>query len=98
MKENNKSRNEKQPVEYPSAGSTFKRPPNNFAGKLIMEAGLAGKTIGGACISKKHCGFIINNGNATCNDVLTLADFACKQVKEKFNINLEKEIRVIGES
>lgn len=98
MKENNKIRNEKQPVEYPSAGSTFKRPPNNFAGKLIMEAGLAGKTIGGACISKKHCGFIINNGNATCKDVLELADFACKQVKDKFNINLEKEIRVIGES
>ncbi len=98
MKENNKIRNEKQPVEYPSAGSTFKRPPNNFAGKLIMEAGLAGKTIGGACISKKHCGFIINNGNATCEDVLELADFACKQVKDKFNINLEKEIRVIGES
>ena len=98
MKQNNKSRNEKQPVEYPSAGSTFKRPPNNFAGKLIMEAGLAGKSIGGASISKKHCGFIINNGDATCEDVLKLADFACSQVKEKFNINLEKEIRVIGES
>ncbi len=98
MKQNNKTRNEKQPIEYPSAGSTFKRPPNNFAGKLIMEAGLAGKTIGGACISKKHCGFIINNGNATCKDVLDLADFACKEVKNKFNINLEKEIRVIGES
>nr|WP_317358613.1 UDP-N-acetylmuramate dehydrogenase [uncultured Tyzzerella sp.] len=98
MKQNNKTRNEKQPIEYPSAGSTFKRPPNNFAGKLIMEAGLSGKTIGGACISKKHCGFIINNGGATCEDVLKLADFACRTVKEKFNINLEKEIRVIGES
>ncbi|WP_317367795.1 UDP-N-acetylmuramate dehydrogenase [uncultured Tyzzerella sp.] len=97
MKQNNKTRNEKQPVEYPSAGSTFKRPLNNFAGKLIMEAGLAGKTIGGACISKKHCGFIINNGNATCEDVLKLADFACTKVKEKFDINLEKEVRVIGE-
>lgn len=98
MKQNNKTRNEKQPVEYPSAGSTFKRPLNNFAGKLIMEAGLAGKSIGGACISEKHCGFIINTGNATCKDVLALADFACKEVKDKFNINLEKEIRVIGES
>lgn len=98
MKQNNKTRNEKQPIEYPSAGSTFKRPHNNFAGKLIMEAGLAGKTIGGACISKKHCGFIINNGNATCEDVLKLADFAYSEVKEKFNINLEKEVRVIGES
>ncbi|WP_250277652.1 UDP-N-acetylmuramate dehydrogenase [[Clostridium] colinum] len=98
MKQNNKARNEKQPVEYPSAGSTFKRPVNNFAGKLIMEAGLAGKSIGGACISNKHCGFIINNGNATCEDVLKLADFACKEVKNKFNITLEKEIRVIGES
>ena len=98
MKQNTKSRNEKQPVEYASAGSTFKRPPNNFAGKLIMEAGLSGKTIGGASISQKHCGFIINKGDATCEDVLKLADFACKEVKEKFDIELEKEIRIIGES
>ncbi len=97
MKENNKTRNEKQPIEYPSAGSTFKRPLNNFAGKLIMEAGLSGTSIGDACISKKHCGFIINKGNATCEDVLKLADFACKQVEDKFNIVLEKEVRVIGE-
>lgn len=98
MKKNTKSRNEKQPVEYASAGSTFKRPPNNFAGKLIMEAGLSGKTIGGACISQKHCGFIINKGDATCEDVLKLVDFVCREVKEKFNIELEKEIRIIGES
>lgn len=97
MKNFNKTRNEKQPIEYPSAGSTFKRPKNNFAGKLIMEAGLAGKTIGGACISEKHCGFIINKGGATCSDVLKLADIACKEVFEKFGINLEKEIRLIGE-
>ena len=97
MKENTKNRNDKQPIEYPSGGSTFKRPLNNFAGKLIMEAGLAGKTIGDACISKKHCGFIVNLGNATCEDVLKLADFACNEVKNKFNIDLEKEIRVIGE-
>lgn len=98
MKKNTKSRNEKQPVEYASAGSTFKRPTNNFAGKLIMEAGLSGKAIGGACISQKHCGFIINKGDATCEDVLKLADFVCREVKEKFNIELEKEIRIIGES
>lgn len=97
MKEITKTRNEKQPVEYPSAGSTFKRPLNNFAGKLIMEAGLKGKNVGGAYISEKHCGFIVNKGGATCKDVLELAEIACKEVKEKFNTNLEKEIRVIGE-
>ncbi len=98
MKTNTKTRNQKQPVEYPSAGSTFKRPKDNFAGKLIMEAGLAGKTVGDACISSKHCGFIINLGNASCNDVLSLIDIAYKEVKEKFNISLEKEIRILGES
>ncbi|MDE6181859.1 MAG: UDP-N-acetylmuramate dehydrogenase, partial [Eubacteriales bacterium] len=97
MKEINKTRNEKQPIEYPSAGSTFKRPLNNFAGKLIMEAGLKGKSVGGAYISEKHCGFIVNKGGATCKDVLELAEIACKEVKKKFDINLEKEIRVIGE-
>lgn len=97
MKEINKTRNEKQPIEYPSAGSTFKRPLNNFAGKLIMEAGLKGRNVGGAYISEKHCGFIVNKGGATCKDVLELAEIACKEVKEKFNINLEKEIRIIGE-
>ncbi|MDE6357009.1 MAG: hypothetical protein K2L15_00285, partial [Eubacteriales bacterium] len=84
-------------IEYPSAGSTFKRPLNNFAGKLIMEAGLKGRNVGGAYISEKHCGFIVNKGGATCKDVLELAEIACKEVKEKFNINLEKEIRIIGE-
>lgn len=97
MKDISKSRIEKQPLEYPSAGSTFKRPLNNFAGKLIMEAGLKGKNVGGAYISEKHCGFIINKGSATCSDVIELADIAYKTVKEKFNICLEKEVRVIGE-
>ena len=97
MKEINKTRNEKQPIEYPSAGSTFKRPKNNFAGKLIMEAGLKGKCVGGACISEKHCGFIINKGGATCSDILKLADIACQEVSEKFGVDLEKEIRLIGE-
>lgn len=97
MKDINKRRNEKQPIEYPSAGSMFKRPLNNFAGKLIMEAGLRGKTIGGACVSEKHCGFIINKGGATCKDVLDLADEVSKTVDDKFNVKLEKEVRVIGE-
>lgn len=90
-------RNSKQPIEYPSAGSVFKRPTNNFAGKLIMDAGLKGKSVGGACVSEKHCGFIINKENATCSDVETLIEDVTKKVNEKFNIKLEKEIRIIGE-
>lgn len=97
MKEFNKTRNEKQPIEYPSAGSTFKRPKDNFAGKLIMEAGLSGKFVGGAYISEKHCGFIVNKGGATCEDVLALSNMACEEVFSKFGIQLEKEIRLIGE-
>ena len=97
MKDIRNNRNEKQPVEYASAGSTFKRPLNNFAGKLIMEAGLKGRNVGGAYVSEKHCGFIINKGNATCQDVLQLIDIVYSEVYNKFNIKLEKEIRVIGE-
>ncbi len=89
------SRIEKQPLDLPSAGSAFKRPEGAFAGALIDECGLRGYTIGGAAISQKHCGFIVNIGNATCNDVLTLADEVCKIVKEKTNFVLEKEIRVV---
>ena len=86
----------KQPLEYPSAGSTFKRPEGYFAGQLIMEAGLRGFQIGGAKVSDKHCGFIINTGNATARDV---RDVICKvqeQVKEQFHINLETEILFLG--
>lgn len=93
-----KQRLEKQPFEYQSAGSTFKRPLNNFAGKLIMEAGLKGKNVGGAYVSEKHCGFIINkNGDATCSDVLNLMEIIYNVVLEKFNVKLEKEVKVIGE-
>ncbi len=96
MKEFNRQRTEKQPVNLPSAGSTFKRPLDNFAGKLIMDAGLRGYTIGGASISEKHCGFIVNDNNATCEDVLSLINLARTKVKDEFNILLEEEVRIIG--
>jgi len=81
----------------PSVGSTFKNPPGNFAGKLIEEAGLKGKQIGGAKISEKHANFIINLGNATASDVKALIDLMKSEVKKKSNIDLEEEIRYIGE-
>ena len=86
---------EKQPLEYPSAGSAFKRPQGAFAGALIQQCGLRGKRVGGAAISEKHCGFIVNLGGATCADVLALADLVCKTVKEQTGYLLEKEIRVV---
>lgn len=91
-------RNSKQPVDYPSAGSIFKRPVNNFAGKLIMEAGFKGKKCGGACVSEKHCGFIINYKDATCKDVETLIENITDEVYKQFNVRLEKEVRIIGEN
>lgn len=90
-------RNLKQPLEYPSAGSTFKRPEGYFAGKLIMEAGLAGLRVGGAQVSEKHCGFIVNTGRATACDVMRLMHQVQKAVREKFEIDLEPEIRLLGE-
>lgn len=92
-----KQRNEKQPVEFPSAGSTFKRPVGHFAGKLIMDAGLRGFAVGGAKISEKHCGFVINQGNATAEDVLELVERVKEIVYEKSGVMLEPEIRKIGE-
>lgn len=92
-----KRRREKQPLSYPSAGSVFKRPPNNFAGKLIEDAGLKGYRIGEACISEKHAGFIINLGDAKAEDVRKLIYLAQKTVYEKFGILLEPEIQFIGE-
>lgn len=89
-------RREKQPLEYPSAGSTFKRPEGHFAGKLIMDAGLSGYSIGGACISEKHCGFIINKGGATADNVIELINFTKKTVKEKFGVEIEPEIKMLG--
>lgn len=86
---------EKQPLDYPSAGSAFKRPQGAFAGALIQQCGLRGARVGGAAISEKHCGFIVNLGGATCADVLALADLVCKTVKEQTGYLLEKEIRVV---
>ncbi|MDR2939490.1 MAG: UDP-N-acetylmuramate dehydrogenase [Clostridiales bacterium] len=90
-------RKEKQPVEYPSAGSTFKRPEGYFAGKLIMDSGLKGFKIGGAMVSEKHCGFIINYGNATAGDILKLMAHVTETVYKTFNVKLEPEVRVIGD-
>ncbi|MCL2397015.1 MAG: UDP-N-acetylmuramate dehydrogenase [Defluviitaleaceae bacterium] len=90
-------RTTKQPLNLPSAGSTFKRPPGKFAGKLIMDAGLRGYAIGGAQVSEKHCGFVVNTGGATAADILTLMDHVQCTVQEKFGIWLEPEVRIIGE-
>lgn len=87
-------RRDKQPLEYPSAGSTFKRPEGYFAGALIEECGLRGKCVGGAQISEKHCGFVINKGGATCKDVLELCRLCSDTVLEKKGVKLEMEIRV----
>ncbi len=92
-----KMRMQRQPLEYPSAGSTFKRPEGYFAGKLIMETGLAGLRVGGAEVSEKHCGFLINRGGATAWDVLRLASQVQNAVQEKFGVVLELEIRLAGD-
>ena len=90
-------RREKQPLEFPSAGSTFKRPENNFAGKLIMEAGLSGLKSGGAKVSEKHCGFIINEGGATSGDIYSLIKEVQEKVFQSSGIRLEPEVMMIGE-
>lgn len=90
-------RREKQPLEYPSAGSTFKRPKGYFAGKLIMDAGLRGFQVGGAQVSEKHCGFVINKGNATAADICALMDEVTRIVKEKYAVTLEPEVKKVGE-
>lgn len=92
-----KRRTEKQPLEFPSAGSTFKRPEGYFAGKLIMDSGLRGYKIGGAMVSEKHCGFVINTGNATCSDVINIIEHIKKTVFEKFGVMLNAEVKIIGE-
>ena len=86
-----------QPLEYPSAGSTFKRPEGYFAGKLIMDAGLRGYQVGDAQVSEKHCGFVINKGNATAADVLTLIENVREKVQEQFGVTLEPEVKFLGE-
>ena len=97
MKEYTKARVEKQPLEYPSAGSTFKRPEGHFAGKLIMDAGLRGYQVGGAQVSEKHCGFVINKGNATATEIRTLMRDVAKKVEEQFGVQLEAEVILLGE-
>lgn len=96
IKEYTKARVEKQPLEYPSAGSTFKRPEGYFAGKLIMDAGLRGYRVGDAQVSEKHCGFVINRGNATATEIKTLMENVAKKVKEEFGVDLEAEVIMLG--
>ena len=88
-------RRDKQPLDKPSAGSTFKRPAGAFAGALIEQCGLRGHRCGGAAVSEKHCGFVVNLGGATCADVLALCDEVARTVKEQTGYTLEKEIRVV---
>ena len=97
MAELAEQRREKQPLQYPSAGSTFKRPEGYFAGKLVQDAGLKGKTIGGAQVSEKHSGFLINIGGATAQDILDLIAFCQKEVKDQFGVTMETEVKIVGE-
>ena len=90
-------RESKQPLEFPSAGSTFKRPEGHFAGKLIQDSGLKGYSIGGAAVSVKHSGFDINKGNATAKDILDLIEHIQKDVKKQFGVDLLPDVRIIGE-
>lgn len=90
-------RESKQPLEYPSAGSVFKRPPGYFAGKLIQDSGLQGKGVGGAEVSTKHAGFIINKGNATASDYIGTIEMVQRVVKETFDVDLELEVKIVGE-
>lgn len=89
-------RREKQPLEYPSAGSAFKRPAGHFAGQLIEQAGLKGYQVGGAQVSEKHCGFVINKDHATAADILNLCKDVKKQVRDKSGVDLETEIKMLG--
>ncbi len=97
MAELAQQRREKQPLQYPSAGSTFKRPEGYFAGKLISDAGLKGKTIGDAQVSEKHAGFIVNMGHATAKDILDLIAYCQTEVEKQFGVRLETEIKIVGE-
>lgn len=96
MEELKAARTTKQPLEYPSAGSTFKRPEGHFAGKLIMDAGLRGCKRGGAQVSEKHCGFVINTGDATAQDVLDLVSHVQNEVERQFGVKLEMEVKTLG--
>jgi UDP-N-acetylmuramate dehydrogenase len=96
MRDFNKRRNEKQPINLPSAGSTFKRPDGYYAGKLIEDAGLKGLTHGGASVSKLHAGFIVNDNNATADEIIELIQIVTDKVHEKSGVTLEPEIRILG--
>lgn len=96
MKELSEARREKQPLEFPSAGSTFKRPEGYFAGKLIMDANLRGYRVGGAQISEKHCGFVVNRGGATAADVQKLIKDVQDKVYDTFQVRLEPEVKLVG--
>ncbi|TQR07284.1 UDP-N-acetylmuramate dehydrogenase [Psychrobacillus soli] len=91
-------RESKQPLEYPSAGSVFKRPPGYFAGKLIQDSGLQGKGYGGAEVSTKHAGFIINKNNATATDYISTIEMVKEVVKKNFDVELELEVKIVGEN
>lgn len=97
MKDLMERRTSRQPLEYPSAGSTFKRPEGYFAGKLIMDCGLGGYQVGGARVSEKHCGFVINTGDATAKDVRELMEYVTEQVQKRFGVSLEPEVKFLGE-
>ncbi|MDP4092503.1 MAG: UDP-N-acetylmuramate dehydrogenase [Bacillota bacterium] len=97
MAELTKKRCDKQPIELPSAGSVFKRPTGYFAGKLIEDSGLRGFRIGGAEVSEKHCGFIVNRGGATARDVINLIKHVQDTVKSKYNVELQTEVKIVGE-
>ena len=97
MKDFTDRRNDKQPLQYPSAGSFFKRPEGYFAGKLIQDAGLRGMSVGGAQISEKHAGFIINTGGATASDIIHLMRLVQNTVYDQFGVMLEPEVRIVGE-
>lgn len=96
IEENLKRRKASQPLDYPSAGSVFKNPPHDFAGRLMERSGLKGKRAGGAMISTRHANFIVNTGEATAADVLALMELARERVREETGIDLEPEIRVVG--
>ena len=97
MTELNRRRRDKQPLQYPSAGSTFKRPQGYFAGKLIQDAGFKGRCVGGAQVSEKHSGFVINKGDATADDILALITLIQTGVQLRFGVELKTEVIVIGE-
>ncbi len=97
MKELTEKRVSKQPLDLPSAGSTFKRPEGYFAGKLIMDAGLRGYCVGGAQVSEKHCGFVVNTGHATAKDIRQLMQDVSDRVWEKFQVRLEPEVKFLGD-